>query len=331
MAILKAISIFSLPLLFAGCCEDFTPDIDTRPVLCINSMITAGLPIEVRVSHTWPFTDGENKDSSVSDASVRVYANDEQVGSDYIPREGDHIRITAESLTYGGAEAEVVVPHAVQVESVEWKAAPADVWIGNTEGWKMLCDMSFGVSADVMIRDSADTDDYYRFSYTPFHDTEQINDPDEYDSPDLYFSPGSFQYDAEPIFTEHIDAFESVMGGDASGFTFFTDRQFSGSTYTLHLRFVNCRYFVRSQSWDEEKLDCGMTLTLHAISRSCYNWFVYLWNRDAGIQGDLSDYGFGEPMWGYSNVSTGAGVVAAQTLTTVTVNLHDFLESVMKE
>ncbi|MDE5850237.1 MAG: hypothetical protein K2H38_08860 [Muribaculaceae bacterium] len=35
--------------------------------------------------------------------------------------------------------------------------------------------------------------------------------------------------------------------------------------------------------------------------------------------------GLSEPVWGYSNVSTGAGVVAAQSPATVKIDLSDFL------
>ena len=41
--------------------------------------------------------------------------------------------------------------------------------------------------------------------------------------------------------------------------------------------------------------------------------------------GGFIDVGLAEPIWGYSNVSTGAGVVAARTPYTVTLNLKDFL------
>ena len=39
--------------------------------------------------------------------------------------------------------------------------------------------------------------------------------------------------------------------------------------------------------------------------------FGIIFKRTDGITGDLSDIGLAESKWGYSNVSTGAGVVAA--------------------
>jgi len=68
----------------------------------------------------------------------------------------------------------------------------------------------------------------------------------------------------------------------------------------------------------------SITFTLASVARSFYDRALYIWQRDAGILGDLGDLGFAEPMWGYSNVSTGAGTVAARALTTCTVSLRDF-------
>ena len=108
--------------------------------------------------------------------------------------------------------------------------------------------------------------------------------------------------------------FETIMGNDeATSFVFFTDRQFAGKTYTLHLNYTDNVFRVKSQKYDESLLECDMTLFLTTVSPSYYNWAVYKWNADEGILGDLSDIGLAEPKWGYSNVSTGAGVVAAQS------------------
>ncbi len=65
---------------------------------------------------------------------------------------------------------------------------------------------------------------------------------------------------------------------------------------------------------------------LASVSQSYYNRAIYVWQRDSGVLGDLGDLGFADPMWGYSNVSTGAGVVAARSYATCTLNLHDFLK-----
>ncbi len=63
------------------------------------------------------------------------------------------------------------------------------------------------------------------------------------------------------------------------------------------------------------------------VLQSYYYWAVYKWNADEGILGDLSDMGLAESKWGYSNVSTGAGVVAARSVAGYTISLKGFLRT----
>lgn len=331
MAILKKIIISLLPVLLTGCYETFTPDVDVKPVLCMNSLITAGKPIDVRVTRTWLFSDEEaSRDHWVTDAVVTIIVNGEVKDADYIPGEGDTVHLIAESETYGRAEAEVTVPYAVPVEAVRWKAIITDQWSSDDDGWDMQANLSFNLNAELDITDVAATDDYYRFSYLGFYNSGvEIGDsyPDvDYTSDLSYMTLGEFNYDAEPIFSEHIGVFESIMGADAYGFTFFTDRQFSGKTYPLHLQYTDCRYYVKSQQWESQLLDCGFTFTIHKISKSYYNWANYVWHREDDPFTDITEAGFGDPIWGYSNVSTGAGVVAAESTSTCQINLSEFLE-----
>ncbi|MDE6134203.1 MAG: DUF4249 domain-containing protein, partial [Muribaculaceae bacterium] len=102
MAILRYILPILSLFLLTGCYESFNPEIDTVPVLCLNSLITAGEHIEVEVTHTWLFNDEKTeRNHDVKDAVVTILVNEMIVGSDYLPKEGDKIRIVAESPTYG--------------------------------------------------------------------------------------------------------------------------------------------------------------------------------------------------------------------------------------
>lgn len=325
MAILKYILALLVATLLTGCYEDFSPEIDTRPVLCLNSLITAGKPIEVEVSHTWVYNDKEaQRDHSVRDATVTVIANGEVVGPDYIPAEGDSIRIMAESLAYGSASADVVVPFATPIGKVKVTPVVTDIRTGDDglSDYEMDVDISFNLIIEMGVDDPAAVDNYYRFEYNWSSPVA----PDG--SPTL--SVGQFEYDAEPIFKEHIGVFETIMGNDeGTSFALFTDRQFAGKTYTLHLNYTDCVFSVKSRDYDESLLECDVNLYLTTVSPSYYNWAVYKWNVDEGIIGDLSDIGLAEPTWGYSNVSTGAGIVAAQSSTNYTVNLKDFFDNLL--
>lgn len=87
MAILKkSIPLLIIPLL-ASCEEVFTPDVPYTPVLCMNSLITAGQPVETKISKSRLYTDNPDQ-SVVSDAEIRIYANGEAQPADYLPAEG---------------------------------------------------------------------------------------------------------------------------------------------------------------------------------------------------------------------------------------------------
>ena len=325
MAILKYIFPILLATLLTGCYEDFNPEIDTKPVLCINSLITAGEPIEVEVTHTWMFNDKEaQRDHSVNDASVTILANGKTVGADYLPAEGDKIRIMAESPVYGIATADVVVPFASPIGKVKVTPVVTDIWKGDEDffHYEMLAYITFNLDIEMDVNDPAGIDNYYHFGYN-------WSGPVAADGSQRFFV-GQLKYDAEPIFKEHVGVFETIMGNDEdTNFVFFSDRQFSGKTYTLHLKYTDNLFRIKSQQYDESLLECDVNLYLTTVSQSYYNWAVYKWNADEGILGDLSDIGLAESKWGYSNVSTGAGVVAAQSSTKYTVDLKDFLKTIL--
>lgn len=312
--------------LLTGCYEDFNPEIDTKPVLCLNSLITVGEPIEVDVTHTWMFNDEKSeRDHDVKDAVVTILANGRIVGADYLPKEGDQIRIVAESPTYGTATAEVVVPYATPIGKVRVSPVVKNIWKGEDDffNYEMSTDITFNLNVEMDVNDPGGADNYYHFGYDCFG-----SDTDG--SSTLYI--GQFEYNSEPIFKEHIGVFETVMGNDEdTEFVFFSDRQFSGKAYTLHLNFSDNSFHVKSQEYDESLLECGVNLYLTTVSKSYYNWAVYKWNVDEGITGDLSDIGLAESKWGYSNVSTGAGVVAAQSSSKYTIDLKEFLKTTLND
>lgn len=328
MAILRYIYPILSVVLLTGCYEDFNPEIDTKPVLCLNSLITAGEPIEVKVTHTWIFNDEKSeKNHDVKDATVSIFVNGSIVGADYIPEEGDEIKIIADSPTYGTATAEVTVPYATPIGNVKVTPKVKRLRASDDDYYKMLIDMDFNLEIEMDIDDPAGTDNFYKYEYD-WYDSQSLGYPvSQYE---VKLSPGRLQYDYEPIFREHVGVFDDLMSnGEDGDFYFFTDRQFPGKSYTLHLDYQDNYFRVDSREYKDCLLECGITLRLISVSQSYYNWEVYKWNADEGIVGDFSDIGFAEPKWGYSNVSTGAGVVAACSRTNYTVTLKHFFEQIL--
>lgn len=86
MGILKKTLPLALIIPLAGCYEDFDPHIDSTPVLCLNSLITSGQPVDVSVSRTWLYTDtASERNHAVDDAIVTLYANGMPAGDGFIP------------------------------------------------------------------------------------------------------------------------------------------------------------------------------------------------------------------------------------------------------
>ena len=322
MGILKKLSILLLGILPGGCYDDFTPKIDVKPVLCLNARICAGEAIEPLVTRSWLYTDvaGE-EDHSVSDSQTKLYVNGEVVDAGYIPKEGDRIRIVVDSPTYGKAESEVKVPSRPVIKDVKWKAEATSAAVGSDNDEEMNGRVLFNILVELTVDDSAAEDNYYNLSYHGYN-----YNPEDYS----YFGIGQLQYDAEPIFSEHISVFESFYGADAYGFTFFSDRQFAGGCYTLTLQFSNLHYSIHSPVHDDRYFDLGLVLYLSSISDSFYKYANYQWQVTDGIVGDLGDVGLGDPIWGYSNVSTGAGVVVAESYSSYTIDLHDFIKQTLE-
>lgn len=303
--------------LLAGCYRVYDHDIDVTPVLCINSIITAGQPVEVSVTRTWKYTDClDEADRKVTDAVVEIYANGQLQESGYLPAEGDRIRIVASSPSYGCAEGEVCVPVSVPIESITWTTSELE------RGRNVI---SFNLDALLTILDDNAQDNYYQIAFSEVYNPGSGND-DEWKAatPHSIFTAGTLNYEAEPIFGEHIDMLDKLTGMDSYNFCYFTDRSFPGDRYTLNLHFdeMSLTNFRRGSS---DPADWSIRFSLFTISRSLYNLVNYQWHTHDTLQSDMADNGLSDPIWGYSNVSTGAGVIAAQSSATAAIDLHEFL------
>ncbi|MDE5786132.1 MAG: DUF4249 domain-containing protein [Duncaniella sp.] len=329
MAILRKIILLVMPMALTACYEDFYPTIDTEPVLCINSLITAGEPVEVTVTRSWVYNSPTSwQDRRVDDATVKVFVNGDLQPDGYLASEGDEIHIVAESAKYGTAEASVTVPVAIPVEVVNILPETVSTWRNPTI--EMVGDVDFNLYVSLSITDDPHSDNFFKLDFTGSTAEGQEGDGTDFwypHHPYTSFRPGEIQYDAEPIFNEHIGVFESIFGDSENMFMFFSDRQFAGKDYTLRLNFRNGYYSVNTANYDPALYDCTITFELATISRSYYDRLLYIWHRDSGALGDMGDFGFAEPICGYSNVSTGAGVVAARSMSTCTISLGDYLES----
>ena len=344
MGVLKNLSKYSLSIaigfalcvVFSGCYTDFAPDIEARPVLCLNSLITAGETISVDVTRSWVYTDvnGE-KNHEVNDAVVNIFANGVRVEDDYLPEEGDEIRIRVFSPTYGEAEATVKVPVAPVLKDIECVPTVKEGRVHEYEH-TFCTTIDFDLGIRVTLEDSPEWQNYYHYGLEHYAEFVAGSDSTKgelsREEPSCIIRDGILQYEAEPIFSEHISEFDAMMGGDAYGFAFFTDRQFSGTDYRLNLQYRNVQALITCTPDNiEEVCDSGFIVCLSSVSESYYNWFNYCWQIYSGAIWDLSEMGLADPVKGYSNVSTGAGVVAARSTAKVRIPTDDFFVPFVKK
>lgn len=319
MAILKKYYPIILLSILASCEEEFNPNMAYTPVLCINSLITNGDEIDINISKSRLYTQPQDN-VEVKNVDVNIYANGQLQLDSYRPQENDNIKIVAASKLYGRAEADVVIPKLIPEPEIKWEVYDVHCrtdkdYFGNE------ITIEFKLKVELTINDPEE-ENYYKFSYYSTPEVELRPDG----MPIEIMKIGNLQYKLEPIFSEHIGIFESLYGGDADGFTFFTDRQFPGKSYTLHLQFDTCRF----RCLNEDIPECKSHFVIHNISPSFYNWANYIWQRDNGVLSDFSDYGLGDQISGYSNVSSGAGVVAAQSKSVCSIDFTDFIRQTIQ-
>ena len=140
-----------------------------------------------------------------------------------------------------------------------------------------------------------------------------------------------FNYNAEPLFSEHISGLEAVFGGEPEDNLFFTSHSFAGRTYPLRLIFNGGRYSSYTFTDEDSGHHASVRIGVSSVSQSYYNWMMYSWKVDNGINGTLGDIGYAEDMAAFSNVSTHAGIIAARTVEYRDVDLHDFIDEQVKK
>ncbi|MDE5872164.1 MAG: DUF4249 domain-containing protein, partial [Muribaculaceae bacterium] len=289
MAILKKLiySVFPV-ILFTGCYTDFNPDDYSSPVLCINSAITAGEPIEVTVSRTWRYNEPlDSAEMEVKDARISIYINGVIQESGSVASEGDEIRIVAESAEYGKAESSVKVPYSVPIDDVKFIPYGVRVWEWEHDEYDDEEEFSTYIGFDFEVRlritDRYPGKEWFRLGGDTYAlgwpDEEQDVDDDTELHPHRHacLRLGELDYNSDMIFKEHIGIAESVMGGYETPGMFFTDHAFSGSDYTICLRFEGASFEASGEEFEAALLDCGITFKLMTVSESYYNRLNYLW------------------------------------------------------
>lgn len=306
-------------IIFTSCYTDFEPDIESSPVVCLNSVAHAGDTLRVNVTRTWRWSEGlpdETIDIYIPDATVDITVNGDKLPqpryvrlpytdyyrpdpgytymTDYVVRPGDEIKIHASTSKYGDAYGETNVPEGIKIDKCETILNKRKV---ERRGNSTI----YSGDATVLLyfTDPADEVNYYMLStmmnFRPGPDNRYLH------------TTLSYNYDNEPLFAEQI----TPLDEDANGYTIFTDRQISGKTYALHMVLEDISYEITND--DPSTNPSYVEFSLDELSETYYKHVLSVWTANDGLSGTLGGIGLGDHVWELSNVSTGAGVIVSSS------------------
>lgn len=358
MAILKRYIQYTISLLIIlqaailtqSCREEFNPIINQNPVICLNSIIDTGDTIKAAVSRTWRWNEGQPvSDFSIElpDAEVKLYINGNFQGlmfphkenyyaekytfvSNYQAREGDVVKIIASHPKYGIAEGETEIPYSVAIDSIAIirQAAAPDEY-GLNQG---LIKVAF--------HDPAERENFYKLDIKTLIHNVAIDS--------INYSVYNFSIDQEPLFQEHLTAFEQSISSKSLRM-FCSDRQINGQDYRFKLKYNSSlqKNFDWEQTSKEQTSNMNsmrnsrsieyasaestdpacytIDFRLFTISRSLYQYLLSAEARNT-TAGSMADIGMAEIIWIKGNVSSGAGIVAARTLSERKIHILDFFQ-----
>ncbi len=323
-----------LPLLVLTACNDLYIPADTNEhTLAILAKCVVGDTVFVKVRSTISLDDKTIQSVSTDESTYpteKIYpyqllVNGMPVPHDYIVQQGDEIKVTAHDDILGSAYGSCTMPKPCHNVKADFKPSLVMVDSINYDGSRpTIYSVKFNGILTVEVTDSPNQHDFYSFGLDSYVDSPVLND---YELPGFNFYSGFVDLDNEPIFGEHISEFESAFGNRSSNFGCFTDRQFSGNSYKLHIQIENATIFVYPYNIDKKgKEDVGLSINLSTISPDTYKWNCFLWYSNYSLMYEMADAGLAPYMPAFSNVSTGAGIVTAYTPTYIKISLRDLVE-----
>ncbi|MDE6561622.1 MAG: DUF4249 domain-containing protein [Muribaculaceae bacterium] len=342
-------------MFLSSCYTNFEPDIKSNPVVCINSLLTAGEKINVEVTRTWRYTEGTptvGLDISLKEAEVYLYVNDEleerlvlrfhsedgggafwsrpngvdcYFAAQYIPKSGDKIKIIAKDKNYGEAYAEVTIPYPVEIDDVETRITKLNSSF--TDG-NDTYNAEFDMMLSVKFTDPISISNYYIFDMQTGASIRQ-NSEDGHYQPSVESVRINPDYGFEPLFSEHITPLETIITDAYGLYTVFSDRQISGKQYNLEVP-LSGSYFCNYS--DHPGMDQKLLLNVEFghITKAYYNYMMSLWANTEGISGALGGVGLGDAVFEFSNVSTGAGIVAAKANSIYELDIREIINQHIK-
>lgn len=293
--------------LLASCYHEINlEEYRTTPKPVINSVVSSDDVVTATVSRTWFFPETLPY-VHLPQAQVELYINGRYIErmewktkdnpqnpdrpdtlflSTTVPAEGDRIRIVASTPEYGTAEAEDIIPRRTPISKVEYSIRQRQGMWQST--WRDYYEISYEVTFD----DNPETDNYYLARITGVADTTNV----------YHHYTGEIDY-IDPLFKEQdaiIDSGLSFDGLNRENGALFTDRNINGQTYKLQLK-----EYIGSLDESEHRI-----VSLYSLSEAYYLYLLSLQKvTGSTLEGGLGNIGLAEPIYIYSNVEGGAGIL----------------------
>lgn len=290
----------------------------TTPKIVINSVVSPDTVVMASITRTWFYPD-KKPYVNLPHAHVELYINNQYIEtmqwktlnnprnpdqpdtlflSNTIPAEGDRIKIVASTPEYGTVTAEDIIPKKVPI-----KNASHTIKKGNGVYQGTISDY-FEIYYEVTFDEFPEKNNYYLAKIT------QIKTG--------YYGYYETEIDyIDPVFKEQdaiLDESMAFNGLEKRGGALFTDQSINGQTYTLQIKETTAELDETEQR----------IISIYSLSES---YFLYLLSlqKIAGstLEGGLGNIGLAEPLWVYSNVEGGTGILGGNQHSETTITLNN--------
>lgn len=330
MKIIRLITAHLFLIFFFYSCEkeiEFSGQLPPSK-LVMNCFISPESPIQTTISKSWNIT--EENGELLKDAEVSLFVNNEFKGliptnphslqpthiSDYIPEEGDIVKLSVKKDGFKTITAETEIPakaKIVTIDSVRLNKNP--YYYTSMRFYIKFNDIEKGKN------------NYYRLVVTGYSKTinidetgSEVKEIDSYESGEYEsFMNVSYNYDQDPALKDgYFNVTEEMLGTDIINiYGIFSDNLFDGKDYTLNISF---------EPWNshESKSEDALTRTIFlyqfkliTLSEPAY---LYLKSRTLYDYNGYDDP-FAEPGIIFSNIDNGLGILGGFQIDTINIEM----------
>ena len=233
----------------------------------------------LRFGHVWYSVNGGEQTEMTYDETAHRFL------SDYRPKAGDRIEVTASAPELPTVSGSTTVPAKPKIEVLEVKTTKLPIDYGSSSSYQ------YGYSADIKLRitDAPESGNYYRLNVHSYDKTTIIDGK----KPAFY---NNVYYSNDEIFKD-TDIYAQRGQWQQYFSDVFSDQKFNGTTH---------EFTITTKIAAATLEDAGLTIDLQSITRETYFYLKSLMVYDVTPQDEYT-----EAIQIYSNVKEGWGIVGA--------------------